>query len=429
MTDSIGNTERFKRNDDSHLSDFTEAYKYKKSTFPIIMDTTTSTNDGKKHQGYVDIQSKTTMMTMSSKMSKKRGKFKKFLHKIFRKKQNVIQKRNALVKLDRQTRFSPFKHLKKIFQGSAINKPSANLTDECNTNCSELLSNKGNNYGKMEKEASNPFENHLPEENNGVTEFSLKNKNSFPSENFGRFKIKNKLKQKSWKPLKRRFGFTSFDNVRKYSTLEYNPIYKTNDYIETSERDKEKLTSYNKHQSQFHDFLPDSSELPFTKIFNPFTPFKNDDKLYPSPELDPQAKFDTYSNEVNTNFGSNTKNGNLETIPSYDERNTYDAENKGDPKYENSSNYMPGHSISSYPAWPPIDSTDMQNNLDESKAHYKANTGKLNITLNEKNYLQIFIFEEFWKIYLRCGFFDYIFSFSPLYLVIRNIFHIFPIAL
>lgn len=362
--DIIDDPERFKRSDDSHFSDFTEPNQYKKSTLPIIMDTTTSTNNGKKHIGYADIQSRTTMVTISPKMSKKRGKFKTLLNKIFHKKQNGKQKRNALAKLHRELSFSPFRQLKKIFQGSSTNQSPSELTDDPRiTNSNKLYSTK-----------------------------AFSNKNIYPTKDYGGFNIEDIQKQFDWKPLKqdKGFGFTPDENVRKYSTLKYNPNYfKTNDYIETIEPDNESLSFYNKYQNQVHhlirdnvlnkDFMCDlklgSCKLPFIK--NTFSQFPYGHKSYPGLELDPNANLDSYSKKMNVNLGPNTKNSKFETIPDYDQINTNDAKNIV-PKYGNGANIGPRYSSSAL--WLPRDTTDGKKKLEESKAPSKANAGKLNMT-------------------------------------------------
>lgn len=393
--DIINNPIRFKRGDNNHFSDFTESYEYKKSTLPIIMDTTTPTNDVKKHLGFADIQPKTTTKVILPNVSKKRCKFKKFLNKVFHKKQKGQQKRDALTKLHRDIRFSPFKHLRKMFQVNTLKK-TTKLTDDPNFFTKQVSFNKEDIFSEMEKQLSNPSENPILKDNKGVTNYNFLTKN-FPNI-FGGFKIQNKQKQVNWKPQKDDTGSKFTSDNRKYSTLKYSPIdFRPDDYIETFEPKNGQMSSYNKYVNNFHQLTTDNIISNDVKLdlnldsSESSIPFNYNEKTYANAKLDPNAKFYPYSKETNANFGYNTKNSKYETNAQYND----DANNKEVPKYGNTDNneirkfsINSGYSSSSKPLWHLKDLTDMDKSLDESRKHSIADTGKLSIKLSLRLYNQ-----------------------------------------
>lgn len=417
--DIINNPGRFKRlTNDNPFSDFTQPYDFKKSTLPIIMDTTTSTTSGKKHLGYVDIQPKTTMMAVSSKMSNKRNKFKTFLNKILHKKQKEKQKRDALVKLHRELRFSPFKKLKEMFQISTSKEPSTKLkNDSPITVSNKVFYNKEKTISDVEKLLQNTFENHLPVKGNGMTTFSFEVKNIFPTEDFGGFKIENNLNQNNWKPHKDDIDsqLKSEEIATNYPTPRYESIFiKTNDNLENTES-KNKKMSYNKFQNEMHQlttdnrlsnsfgfgFNFDSSDLPPGFNLKPFTQFSPAKKKYPSAK---NAKFDLNRQlESNANFDLHGKYSKLQANSKYSPINTYYAKNNEVPKYGNNDDTEPrslesnnyGYSIPSIPLWQHKDSHYMDNKLDESRVHNKADTGKLNIAKKPTSNVMSRIFGNF----------------------------------
>lgn len=393
----INNPTRFKRGDSNHFSDFTDSYEYKKSTLPIIMDTTTSTNDGRKHIGYADIQSITTMKAISPNVSKKRGKFKKFLNKMFHKKQKGQQKRDALIKLHRDIRFSPLKQLRKMFQVSTSKKTTKLIDDPNFSVVKKFSSNKEINIPEMEKQLSSSSENHILKENKGVRNYNFLNKNFF-SNGFDGLKIQNKQKQNNRKPQKDYPGSKFTSNDRKYSTVKYSPIYfRPGDYIETFGPKNGKMTSYNNYLNNFYPLTTDNLiNNDFTldlklDSFESSIPFHYNEKIYPNAKLDPNVKFDPSSKETNANYEYNTKSSQYETSAQYNN----DANNKEVPKYGNTDNNdirklstNSEYSSSFKPLWQLKDLTDMDKSLDESRTHCKADTGKLSIKLSLRLYNQ-----------------------------------------
>lgn len=395
--DIIKKPARLKRlTNDNPFSDFTQPYNYKKSTLPIIMDTTTSTNGGKKHVGYADVQSKTTMMAISPKMSKNRSKFKTFLNKILHKKQKEKQKRDALINLHREIRFSPFKKLKEMFQASS-SKPPTTLIPPFTK---KVLFNKENTNDEMEKITPNRFENDLPQKDNTMTTYNFQATNIFPSEDFGGFKIENNPRQNNWKPHKDYLEsqLKSEEIATNYPTLKYSPIYfKQGGPFENTEPKNKIISPYNKYRNKIHQltgddkmndhfgfgFKFDSSDLP--PVINPFTLSHSDTKKHPNAKngiYDPNIKFESFANFDLI--------GKFETSATYGQTNTLYANNIEDPKYDNSDNTEPkklesinhGYSVSSNPFWQLKDSHEMENKLDESRMHSKDDTGKLTIKLS-----------------------------------------------
>lgn len=402
---TIDNPVRFKRGKGIPISDVTEPYK--KSTLPIIMDTTTSTKNGKKHLGYADIQSKTTMTAISPKMSKKRGKFRNFLIKMLHKKKNEKQKRDALINLHREIRFSPFKKLKEMFQASSSSskKPLPKSKDNSSfTGVKKALFNTEKNVAETEKELPDIFENYLPKEEKLTTKFNYENKNIFPIEDFGGLKLEKNLKQKKLKKQKDILNSDSIFNefVTNYPTLKHDPIhFKTEGYFEKIKPKNEKL-SYNKYRNKIHQLMTDNNinndftlnlKLDTSKLapnFTPFTQFNYDKRIYSSDRWDPSAIFDPNTKETNAIFDLNTKNNKFETSRKYGQTNIYDVYNKEVSKYSNSDNnesrklesMNSGYSITSNPLWQLKHFNDVDNILDKSRVHSKADTGKLNIKLS-----------------------------------------------
>lgn len=396
---NLNNPGRFKRNNDNTISGVTEPYKYMKSTLPIIMDTTTSTNDGKKHLGYADIQSKTTKTTISPKLTKKRRNMRKFLMKVLHKKQKGKQKRDALMKLHREIRFSPFKKLKKIFQASSSKKPLTKFEDVSYvTDFTKTLIKEDKQIPKMQKQLPNTFENKFYKKDKVMPKFSIQNKNIFPTEDFGGFKLEENPPLNKWKSQKDDLGFNHIlDEFTKYPILKHDPNYlKAEKYFETIKSKNEKLF-YNKYRNKIHpqasankissdyalDLKFDSSELSPTITFYPFTQFIYDQIISSNARLDPNAKFDPNTGEANANFDLNTKDSKFEK---YAQTNSYDANNKDRNDDINKPRKLEsmgsGYSIISNPMWQMKESNDLDNKLDESRVNSKADTGKPNITLS-----------------------------------------------
>lgn len=429
MNDNVNKPVRFRRGNDNPFSDFTEPYEYKKSTLPIIMDTTTSTNDGKKHLGYADIQSKTTLTAISTKMTKNQNKFKKLLNKILRRKQKGKQKRDAFIKLHRDLRFSPFKKLKHMFQATTSSSstptiPSTKFEDDhYTTDSKQLLDNKDKNVN-IEKKLPNIFDNHLAKENKAKTKPFSEHKNIIPSEEYGGFKLEDTPKPYNWKSQKDYIGseFTP-EYITNHPPLKFDPLFfKTDGYPETSGLKNERLNSFNKYLNKINqltttldntisnDFMLGvkfySSEFPST--INPFTQFSYDLKTY-SATLIPNAQ------EVNANFDLNTKFDQFKTNSydptvmvreGYGQTDTYDTNNNEAHKYGNSDNNEPRkfeslnslYYISTNPLWQSKVSNDIDNKQ-QNRVYSKADTGKLNIkfSLESKNQTptSYYAFEEF----------------------------------
>lgn len=388
--DILDNPVRSKRGGDNLFSDFTEAYEYKKSTLPIIMDTTTNDN-AKKHLGYVNLQSKTTTTASSPELNKKRGKFKKFLNKMLHKKQKNKQKRDVLKELHRELRFNPFKKLKAIFQATSTTKGTSKVNTDVLTTSKNGLLNKAPNIDEMMKQS----EKHLTKK----TKIDFENKHTpLLYEDFER---QTNIPQNDDVNVK----FTLDELVGKYQAYKYDPMYfKLEEYLkfETDEPKNEKFTSDLNKILRLNDVTTDnmrnndftfgfkivpskliptlkfhkpSSKYDYDRKFNTGTASHSNDNLDPKIKMEPSPKF-VLNDEDFSKF---------KTSPDqYDQSNKYEPDVTFDEifKYGHFDQHEPrvlGYPSNNDPLWKPTaDLNDLQKKLDENRAHGIDETGKLN---------------------------------------------------